>query len=73
MSFDKKKKNNEKMEIPIVLNVGGTKFVTSKSTINSWQDTFLTMLLKHQNQHEIFIDRDPKLFRWILYWYRLLT
>ncbi len=62
------------MEIQVlILNVGGTKFVTSQSTINCWQDTFLTMLLKHHNQQEIFIDRDPKLFRWILYWYRLQT
>ena len=56
----------------INLNVGGTKFSTSKQTLTQVQDTFFTGLLSGRIQTfkdddgAIFIDRDPQLFRLIL-------
>lgn len=55
----------------ISFNIGGRIFQTTKSTIESRPDTLLSMLYRHNTTNEdIFIDRDPKLFRWILYYYR---
>ena len=53
------------------INVGGTHYETSYSTIQSRPGTMLDMLLsRHVEGEEIFIDRDGEMFRWILYWYR---
>jgi hypothetical protein len=62
----------------VTFNVGGVIYKTSVSTIDimsaSTNGTDLLGMLVRQNgnnaQSEIFIDRDHKLFRWILYAYR---
>lgn len=67
------------MRTRIVFNVGGTKYETSVSTIETFPDTLLGMLLRRhlekvqQEQEvgeleEIFLDRDGSMFRWILHW-----
>jgi hypothetical protein len=40
--------------------------------IESHEDTLLAMLLRHYDkdkEESLFVQRDPKMFRWILYWY----
>lgn len=64
----------------VYLNVGGTKFATSKQTLISVENTFFTSLLSHDlndlipalKDHEgcFFIDRDPDLFKVILNYLR---
>jgi hypothetical protein len=59
------------MEGRLIINVGGTRFETSLSTIESKPDTMIEMLLKHHVPgEELFVDRSPRLFEWVLYWYR---
>jgi hypothetical protein len=56
----------------IHLNVGGTKFSTSRQTLTCIQDSFFTSLLSQRiptcrdETGALFIDRDPKLFSIIL-------
>ncbi len=55
----------------VVLNVGGMRFETSKSTLLSHTDTFFTAMLcsdrwKPRNDGSYFIDRSPKHFGRIL-------
>tara|TARA_B110001450_G_scaffold245030_1_gene257717 strand:+ start:735 stop:1235 length:501 start_codon:yes stop_codon:yes gene_type:complete len=51
----------------IELNVGGEKFVTSRSTLTSMPTSFFRALIDHTDtQPEYFIDRDPTHFRHIL-------
>ncbi|XP_053670777.1 SH3KBP1-binding protein 1 [Anopheles nili] len=58
------------------LNVGGTKFSTSRQTLTWVPDTFFTSLLNgrisslRDETDAIFIDRDPKLFSLILNYLR---
>uniref|UniRef100_A0A5S6R438 BTB domain-containing protein n=1 Tax=Trichuris muris TaxID=70415 RepID=A0A5S6R438_TRIMR len=60
----------------IKLNVGGTHFTTSRSTLTWIPDTFFTSLLSGRiptlkdDSGAIFIDRDPKLFYIILNYMR---
>jgi len=62
----------------IILNVGGVKYETYRSTLTAYPSTLLgTMfqernkaLLHPTNENEYFIDRDGKLFRYILQFYR---
>lgn len=56
----------------LILNIGGKRYETTRQTIELYPDTLLDMLLKRSNKEdeEIFIDRDQKLFRWILHYYR---
>ncbi|RWS29117.1 hypothetical protein B4U80_01432 [Leptotrombidium deliense] len=60
----------------IHLNVGGTKFLTSKQTLTSVSDTFFTSLLSGRiasfkdDSGAIFIDRDPQLFSIVLNYLR---
>lgn len=55
----------------LIINVGGTRFETTLATIASKPDTMVEMLLKHHvSGEELFIDRNPRLFEWVLYWYR---
>lgn len=61
------------MRIRVVFNVGGTRFETYASTIQSvsWNDVdLLNMLLRRDSSAEIFIDRDPASFQGILNIYR---
>lgn len=58
----------------VVFNVCGTKYETNTSVIESKPDTTLAMLLRNRDlsslqSGEIFIQSDPQIFRWILYWY----
>ncbi|RLU16359.1 hypothetical protein DMN91_012119 [Ooceraea biroi] len=58
------------------LNVGGTRFSTSRQTLSWIQDSFFTALLSNRiDSHKdesgaLFIDRDPKLFSIILNYLR---
>ncbi|XP_064621992.1 BTB/POZ domain-containing protein KCTD3-like [Lineus longissimus] len=60
----------------IHLNVGGTRFSTSRQTLTWVQDSFFTSLLSgrisslRDETNAIFIDRDPKLFSIILNYLR---
>jgi hypothetical protein len=56
----------------IIFNVSGKRYETTTASIELHPDTMLGMLLRHKSEddYEIFIDRDSKIFRWILYWYR---
>jgi len=60
----------------VQLNVGGTRFTTSRQTLTQLQDTFFSGLLSGRIQSfkdaegAIFIDRDPQLFRLILNYLR---
>jgi hypothetical protein len=59
----------------IRLNVGGTPYEVTLSTLMKFPDTMLAALAserwrQHSDRHElIFIDRDGDLFRYILAWY----
>lgn len=63
---------NEMGDLIINLNVGGTKFATSKQTLTWVPDSFFTSMLSGRistlkdEKGAIFIDRDPHLFRVIL-------
>ncbi len=58
------------------LNVGGTRFSTSRQTLSSTQDSFFTSMLSgriptcRDETGALFIDRDPKLFSIILHFLR---
>nr|CAG4643955.1 EOG090X0689 [Lepidurus arcticus] len=60
----------------IYLNVGGTRFGTSRQTLTWIPDTFFTAMLSgristlHDDTGAIFIDRDPSLFSHILNYLR---
>lgn len=59
------------MQQIVTFNVGGKCYETTASTLNKYENTTISMLLKHnENNRVIFIDRDSEMFRWILYWYR---
>lgn len=55
----------------IQINVCGTLYQCLKILIVSHSNTLLAMLLRHHDAKDspLFINRDPKMFRWILYWY----
>ena len=56
----------------IYLNVGGIFYVTSKDTLERY-DNYFRGLVQHQldpPEESFFIDRDPYLFRYILNWLR---
>lgn len=74
---DERPSKKQKIESNIVtLNVGGTLFTTSKTTLLSNKDSFFTQLLDSNftidkdEQGHIFIDRDPKHFPTILNYLR---
>ncbi|CAL2033878.1 unnamed protein product [Caenorhabditis brenneri] len=59
----------------VKLDIGGTLFKTSKSTLTKFDGFFKTMLetdvpLNNDEHGEIFVDRDPKHFRYILNYMR---
>nr|ACO15314.1 BTB/POZ domain-containing protein KCTD3 [Caligus clemensi] len=63
-------------DVVIDLNVGGSLFSTSRSTLTSIPDTFFSALLSDRiasardKNGAIFIDRDPDLFKIILNYLR---
>ncbi|CAG8555929.1 1047_t:CDS:2 [Ambispora leptoticha] len=62
----------------IILNVGGVKYETYRSTLTTYPDTLLgTMFQKRNNEllrptngNEYFFDRDGQVFRYIMQFYR---
>lgn len=56
------------MEPTVTLNVGGTRFTTYVSTLKTFPGSTLCNMIENYNvdQEDIFIDRDPELFRCIL-------
>src|SRR5210317_1393297 len=59
---------------PITLNVGGTKFITTASTLTSNSEYFASLLSDDWNQEsassEIFLDQDPVPFGTLLAYMR---
>ena len=53
----------------VTLNVGGRHFVTRRSTLCDG-DTFFAGLISVSDDSEVFVDRDPTHFRYILNWMR---
>ncbi|CAG8587323.1 12491_t:CDS:2 [Funneliformis mosseae] len=62
----------------IILNVGGVKYETYRSTLTAYPTTLLGIMFQERNKallhptngNEYFIDRDGELFRYILQFYR---
>jgi hypothetical protein len=58
----------------ITFNVCGTRYETMTTPIEDRPETRLAMLMRHATDEEkrtqtIFVQGDPEMFRWILYWY----
>lgn len=55
----------------VTINVCGKRYETSRSVLEDKPDTMLAMLLRNQSteEKEIFVQSDPRMFRWILYYY----
>lgn len=54
----------------VTINVCGKLYQSRRSVIEAQPHSMLAMLLRHPIPPEgLFVQRDPKLFRWILYWY----
>ncbi|CAG8592471.1 7808_t:CDS:2 [Dentiscutata erythropus] len=72
--------SNEKISINerIILNVGGIKYETYRSTLTAYPETLLGTMFQERNQsllqptnnNEYFFDRDGHLFRFIMQFYR---
>ncbi|CAG8508981.1 4962_t:CDS:2 [Acaulospora morrowiae] len=62
----------------IILNIGGVKYETYRSTLTAHQDTLLGTMFQERNQNllhptnenEYFFDRDGIIFRYIMQFYR---
>lgn len=56
----------------ILLNVGGCAFVTCRETLHSGYFTGLLQTLGEEGEQvaEVFVDRDPTHFRYVLNWLR---
>ncbi|RIA83531.1 BTB/POZ protein [Glomus cerebriforme] len=60
----------------IILNVGGVKYETNRSTLLTQPGSFLSTMLsnekmvKFENENEIFLDRNGRAFHYILEFYR---
>lgn len=59
------------MEGLIIFNVSGKRYETMRATIMNHPHTMLAMIVAQapQDKREFFIDRNRKLFHWILEWY----
>lgn len=57
----------------VEFNVCGTRYQSRRSVIEAQPHSMLAMLLRHpesaQPDGSFFVQRDPLMFRWILYWY----
>ncbi|RIA91422.1 hypothetical protein C1645_767613 [Glomus cerebriforme] len=66
------------IEDRIILNVGGIKYETFRSTLTAYPDTLLGTMFSNRNKdmmhptngNEYFFDRDGYLFRYVLQYYR---
>ncbi len=59
----------------VKLNIGGCIFWTSDETLTSRGSNMLSVMIRHDNPAQLidgayFIDRDPKIFRWVLNYLR---
>jgi hypothetical protein len=55
----------------LYLNVGGVYYATHRSTLANSSSTFFSALARaHPDDTEVFVDRDPSLFRHVLNWLR---
>ncbi len=54
----------------VTLNVGGTIFETQMSTLTKYPGTFFQGVIDSNNQSKYFIDREPSLFKSVLYFLR---
>ncbi|PKY28083.1 hypothetical protein RhiirB3_390942 [Rhizophagus irregularis] len=78
MAPKRQKMTNEASDEKITLNIGGIKYETLQSTLTSHPDTLLGSMfqqnkeiINHQtDRKEYFFDRDGKVFRYILQYYR---
>ncbi|CAG8497759.1 1755_t:CDS:2, partial [Dentiscutata erythropus] len=63
-----------KTEERVVLNVGGVKFETYRSTLTAYPDTLLGQLFLNESEinegKEIFFDRDSNIFKYVMQFYR---
>ncbi|RIB02261.1 hypothetical protein C2G38_2125643 [Gigaspora rosea] len=63
-----------KTEKRVVLNVGGVKFETYRSTLTSYPDTLLGQLFLNESEtkegKEFFFDRDSNVFKYVMQFYR---
>jgi hypothetical protein len=65
-------------ESRIIVNVGGVKYETFRSTLTAYPETFLgamfhdrnSSMLLPTNGNEYFIDRNGEIFKYILEFYR---
>ncbi|CAG8536977.1 522_t:CDS:2 [Paraglomus brasilianum] len=72
------KEQQPKADERIILNVGGVKFETYRSTLTAYPDTFLGTMFGDRNQsmlhpyngNEYFFDRDGRVFHYIMQYYR---
>mmetsp|Transcript_22708 Transcript_22708/g.56117 ORF Transcript_22708/g.56117 Transcript_22708/m.56117 type:complete len:225 (+) Transcript_22708:441-1115(+) len=68
--------DSSNQESRVTMNVGGTMFTVNADTIMQYPDTMLGSMLskrwtnEHETDKELFLDRDPVLFRYILGFYR---
>lgn len=63
----------DKIEQKIILNVGGVKYETYRSTLTSYPNTLLGTMMNSpmsKDRTEFFFDRDGELFKYILNYYR---
>mmetsp|Transcript_25852 Transcript_25852/g.63317 ORF Transcript_25852/g.63317 Transcript_25852/m.63317 type:complete len:226 (+) Transcript_25852:171-848(+) len=78
MATNKKRRKSEdsNQESRVSMNVGGTMFTVNVDTVMQYPDTMLGSMLserwsnENQAEKEIFLDRDPVRFRYILDFYR---
>lgn len=57
-------------ETVVYLNVGGLYFPTRRSTLLTSTSFFAGLIRAHPDCCELFVDRDPTYFRYVLNWLR---
>ncbi len=71
--MDKNGQNKAPNDSNLIINVSGKRYDCNKSTLERYPDTLLGSVEKEyffdQENNEYFIERDPKLFRYILNFY----
>lgn len=58
------------MDSIVCLNVGGVYFVTRRDTLRASSTFFSGIVAAHPECTELFVDRDPTHFRYVLNWLR---
>ena len=72
---NQKRDRDKSPDVKVVINVGGRRFMTWKNTLRRFPHTLLgddqlSSKFYDENRKELFIDRDPHLFRYILSYYQ---